>query len=189
MSENFRIEGALPFDKTKVAIAPIPKTGEAIIDELKKHDLKDALVVLRQINKIAWGSWDGTRIKLTDGETVDPALIQEIRAFTEKAELRLVAAGSKLRGRFVADDEDKEKQYEHIDTVCRFWGEITHSDKDTITVTDKDRKLTQTLPAVEISPDTRYLCLVLRNYIGYDKTTSQAGYADYRYLKITGGEK
>ena len=190
MNGSLKIKGSLPFDKGRTAIAPIAKTEAALIDELKKHDLKGALIALWQINKIVWGKWDGEKLTLLDGSSVDTALLQELRAFTDKAELRLVATGSLLQGRFIADSDNEAEQYEHIDTANRFWGKVTAQTDSSITVTDKERKLTQTLPLPDdLTAPPEYLYLKLRSYISYDKTTAQAGYADYRYLKITGRDE
>ena len=78
---------------------------------------------------------------------------------------------------------------EYIDSISRFWGERNEEARDVpegyMKLEDAARKLTQMLPRVE--GQARYYGLVTRSYIGYE-ATGQAGYTDYRYVRIAAAD-
>jgi len=78
-------------------------------------------------------------------------------------------------------DDDGDDDF-YVDSFSRLWGERTNSAGDWITLTDKPRKISMTLPCT--FDDKKFYGLTTRNYIGSDEATGLSGYVDYRFVAI-----
>lgn len=148
--------------------------------ELAARQMEGATVVCWQVHAITWGRYaDG---KLAFAAPVQPALIVELRAFTEKAELHLRRKGALLVGRLRQDGAGEAVEY--IDTCARLWGEYCGtSDDGWLTLRDKDRKLALRLPRQP--EDSKTYGLLTRNYLGcVSDDVPQMGYVDSRFVAI-----
>ena len=144
-----------------------------------------ALAVIWQRHRISWGRWQEGKLSLADGSVLEPAYIEELRVFSAQAELHLCRQGESLRGRFVRDSEGNSGKC--VDSLARLWGEKTAAANGYVTLRDKDRKLTLTVPSDDTA--ARWYGLITRSYVGVNEHTHQAGYADYRYMGITSAEE
>ncbi|WP_298464935.1 CRISPR-associated protein Csx19 [uncultured Mitsuokella sp.] len=161
-----------------------------IYEILAENGLTEGTVVIWQVNKIRWGTFRDGHITFADGKPEQTALWLEGRFFNEKGEAHLTREKSFIKTqlfsiRVLLDGEGES--CEHVDTLSRFWGECKAQDADWITLRDDDRKLEQIVPAV--ADQARFYGLVTRSYIGYDAVTAQAGYQDYRYVRIASADQ
>lgn len=161
-----------------------------IYDFLKENGLTEGTVVIWQINKIRWGTFRDGHMIFADGKPEQTSLWLEGRFFNEKGEVYLTREKSFAKTqlfsiRILLDGEGEA--CEHVDTLSRFWGECKARDENWITLRDGDRKLEQIVPAV--ADKARFYGLVTRSYIGYDTVTAQAGYQDYRYVRIASADQ
>ena len=119
----------------------------------------------------------------------------EMRIFNDEEELYI----GKNKIRYIkdspADSNAPEKETtEYVETRSRLWGEntsyskkienfenIPEPKKGFVVLYDKERQIKMTVP---YAGDGKYYELALRSYIGYNKTTGQAGYAYYRFADI-----
>jgi len=155
----------------------------ALRRELEQRFKCRATVVLWMMHRILWGIWDGSQITFVSsgGKTpeADELYWQELRIFNEEMELHLLRSDDKLKGRFIRDAGEQAR--EHVDSISRFWGEREASE-DCLCLVDRSRKLRLELP--QVAGDGQYYGLVTRAYIGIHPRTHQAGYVDYRFLRI-----
>ena len=164
----------------------------ALTDELKKRGLLSGYVVLWQMQNVLWGTVEDGKISLADGsekgtealETMPSEYWQELRVFNDEAELHLTRRGAALVGRFRSDAGGQDA-IEYIDAMSRLWGERDKNQSDVpehyVRLKDEARGLSLTVPA---DGTASWYGLVTRNYIEPDEETHQAGYADYRFLRI-----
>lgn len=165
----------------------IERTETALTGLLAKKLKAPAYLVVWALQAITFGRWDGTKLALQNNQ-VDIADIIEMRAFNAQEEIHLLQAEEYFEGRYISDDDSGSPQ-EVIDSFSRFWGEC--EDPEAVAETDayvelKDasRKLTLNIPLPEGGKRGKYYGLTTRNYIGYDRTTGLAGYADQRFVSI-----
>ena len=162
---------------------PIAKISnlQEIQDLLQEKLQQAATVVIWQANAILFGKWEKGTLQFAHNQAVIYNLIQEIRAFSENAEIHLVKQGNILTGRYIEDGIGIKS--EAVDSIARLWGEKVTSDAvGFVKLLDKTRKISLYIPVED--NNHQYYGLVTRSYIGYDDSTGQAGYKDYRLVKI-----
>ena len=160
----------------------LPQSVEAVAAFLKEHGIAKAAAVIWQINKIFWCKWEQGGFRLPEGGSMRPELWQELRIFNEAMELKLTCDEGTLHGRLLEENDGAGEPCEYVDSLSRLWGEAAERQGDWLLLEDKSRKLRQEIPAPE--EEARFYGLVTRNYIGINERTAQAGYEDYRYVKI-----
>ena len=157
-------------------------TGKDLMDFLQQHNVAEAMAVFWQINKIVWAKWNGSQFILPGDGNLQPNLWQELRVFNNDVELKLRACEGALKGRFLDERDNDGAPCEYVDSLSRLWGKTVAAEGDWLMLEDKSRKLKMQIPAV--AEKAQFYGLVTRNYIGVNQNTAQAGYADYRYVKI-----
>ena len=175
----------LALDKPKIVAGQVSRTPvqmenskEALLEELQGH--APGTVVIWMMQGLVWGTWDGAALSFVDDEEVLADYWQEIRAFNENEELHLRCCGSQLTGRWLKDDGAEASEY--VDAIARLWGSREEADGK-LQLADHPRKLRLDLP-VQDDMTATYYGLVTRNYIGISPVTHQAGYRDYRFVRI-----
>ena len=158
----------------------------ALCEKLETLGMKEANVVVWQVQGIAWGRWQNGSLKLAGDAAKKCSLWLELRVFNEEEELHLKKSGDMWLGRWRKDGAGEATEY--VDSISRFWGEMVAAadlPEGYMKLEDAARKLKQILPQAE--EHAKYYGLVTRSYIGYE-ATGQAGYADYRYVRIAAAD-
>ena len=153
---------------------------EAVI---KQYVTDRADLVVWQRQQILWGCWDGAAFVFANQDALDENQILEIRVFNENEELHLYRRHGAYEGRYVCDGTGEVQS--HVDTLSRLWGHKTAHDGTFVTLKDDERFLSMTVPCQEKAD---YYGLVTRSYIEADAKTGQAGYTDYRFVRIESEE-
>ena len=151
---------------------------------LQTYMKQDAYIVCWQIQRIIWGEWKQSQVTLSDGSELNENKLLEIRIFNEKEELHLIRQQGCYIGRYLIDNCGEDSTY--VDSLSRFWGIKEKSADGYVTLRDAERFLTLTIPCQDIQ--AQYFGLVTRNYIVADDLTGQAGYCDYRFVRIVPAE-
>lgn len=170
---------------SRVTPVSIARQKAAVTDCLQEAGFSHATVVVWQVNTIRWGKWEQGTLTFADGQEAKTALWLECRIFNEEKELHLTRQKDQLKGRLVEDGAGEATEY--VDACSRFWGECKAREAGWMTLRDDDRKLLLTVPEAE--GDARFYGLVTRNYIGIHEKTAQAGYTDYRYVRIASADQ
>lgn len=158
----------------------------ALCEKLETLGMKEANVVVWQVHGITWGRWQNGSFKLAGDAAKKCSLWLELRVFNEEEELHLKKSGDMWLGRWRKDGAGEATEY--VDSISRFWGErveAADAPEGYMKLEDAARKLKQILPQAE--EHAKYYGLVTRSYIGYE-ATGQAGYADYRYVRIAAAD-
>ena len=158
----------------------------ALCEKIETLGMKEANVVVWQVHGITWGRWQNGSLKLAGDAAKKCSLWLELRVFNEEEELHLKKSGDLWLGRWRKDGVGEATEY--IDSISRFWGEMVEAadlPEGYMKLEDAARKLKQILPQAE--ERAKYYGLVTRSYIGYE-ATGQAGYADYRYVRIAAAD-
>ena len=158
----------------------------ALCEKLETLGMKEANVVVWQVHGITWGRWQNGSLKLAGDAAKKCSLWLELRVFNEEEELHLKKSGDLWLGRWRKDGVGEATEY--VDSISRFWGEMVAAadlPEGYMKLEDAARKLKQILPQAE--EHAKYYGLVTRSYIGYE-ATGQAGYADYRYVRIAAAD-
>ena len=158
----------------------------ALCEKLETLGMKEANVVVWQVHGITWGRWQNGSLKLAGDAAKKCSLWLELRVFNEEEELHLKKSGDLWLGRWRKDGVGEATEY--VDSISRFWGEMVEAadlPEGYMKLEDAARKLKQILPQAE--ERAKYYGLVTRSYIGYE-ATGQAGYADYRYVRIAAAD-
>ena len=158
----------------------------ALCEKLEVLGMKEANVVVWQVHGITWGRWQNGSFKLAGDAAKKCSLWLELRVFNEEEELHLKKSGDLWLGRWRKDGAGEATEY--VDSISRFWGEMVEAadlPEGYMKLEDAARKLKQILPQAE--EHAKYYGLVTRSYIGYE-ATGQAGYADYRYVRIAAAD-
>ncbi len=158
----------------------------ALCEKLETLGMKGANVVVWQVHGITWGCWQNGSLKLAGDVAKNCSLWLELRVFNEEEELHLKKSGDLWLGRWRKDGAGEATEY--VDSISRFWGEMVEAadlPEGYMKLEDAARKLKQILPQAE--EHAKYYGLVTRSYIGYE-ATGQAGYADYRYVRIAAAD-
>ena len=158
----------------------------ALCEKLETLGMKEANVVVWQVHGIVWGCWQNGSLKLAGDAAKKCSLWLELRVFNEEEELHLKKSGDLWLGRWRKDGAGEATEY--VDSISRFWGEMVEAadlPEGYMKLEDAARKLKQILPQAE--EHAKYYGLVTRSYIGYE-ATGQAGYADYRYVRIAAAD-
>ena len=158
----------------------------ALCEKLEVLGMKEANVVVWQVHGITWGRWQNGSLKLAGDAAKKCSLWLELRVFNEEEELHLKKSGDMWLGRWRKDGAGEATEY--VDSISRFWGEMVEAadlPEGYMKLEDAARKLKQSLPQAE--ERAKYYGLVTRSYIGYE-ATGQAGYADYRYVRIAAAD-
>lgn len=158
----------------------------ALCEKLETLGMKEANVVVWQVHGIVWGCWQNGSLKLAGDVAKNCSLWLELRVFNEEEELHLKKSGDLWLGRWRKDGAGEATEY--VDSISRFWGEMVEAadlPEGYMKLEDAARKLKQILPQAE--ERAKYYGLVTRSYIGYE-ATGQAGYADYRYVRIAAAD-
>ena len=171
------VQGACNVDKVH------NKANDDSIYAWIKQFFTDATIVIWRMHRVEWGTITSGRITLKDNNPLDSDTILETRIFSEMAELRLVRSGNEFVGRYIVDKGMKAAKY--IDSMARLWGEKVSREGEYVLLKDAKRKMTLCVPSEE---EAEFYGLVTRNYIGYAEQNGQAGYVDYRYVRITSAE-
>ena len=160
------------------------ETADSALTELvKKYFPGEATVVAWRMHKVIWGITGQGSIKFEAEEPVDAETILEMRVFDEHSELHIVRSGNTFVGRYIKDEGNQAVRY--VDSFARLWGEKAERKGQYVILKDAARKLRLTVPCAE---EAAYYGLVTRNYIGHAEENGQAGYVDYRFVKITSAE-
>ena len=158
----------------------------ALCEKLETLGMKEANVVVWQVHGITWGRWQNGSLKLAGDAAKKCSLWLELCVFNEEEELHLKKSGDMWLGRWRKDGAGEATEY--VDSISRFWGEMVEAadlPEGYMKLEDAARKLKQILPQAE--EHAKYYGLVTRSYIGYE-ATGQAGYADYRYVRIAAAD-
>lgn len=158
----------------------------ALCEKIETLGMKEANVVVWQVHGITWGRWQNGSLKLAGDAAKKCSLWLELRVFNEEEELHLKKSGDLWLGRWRKDGVGEATEY--VDSISRFWGEMVEAadlPEGYMKLEDAARKLKQILPQAE--ERAKYYGLVTRSYIGYE-ATGQAGYADYRYVRIAAAD-
>ena len=158
----------------------------ALCEKLETLGMKEANVVVWQVHGITWGRWQNGSLKPAGDAAKKCSLWLELRVFNEEEELHLKKSGDMWLGRWRKDGAGEATEY--VDSISRFWGErveAADAPEGYMKLEDAARKLKQILPQAE--EHAKYYGLVTRSYIGYE-ATGQAGYADYRYVRIAAAD-
>ena len=158
----------------------------ALCEKIETLGMKEANVVVWQVHGIVWGCWQNGSLKLAGDAAKKCSLWLELRVFNEEEELHLKKSGDLWLGRWRKDGAGEATEY--VDSISRFWGEMVEAadlPEGYMKLEDAARKLKQILPQAE--EHAKYYGLVTRSYIGYE-ATGQAGYADYRYVRIAAAD-
>lgn len=145
--------------------------------ELKKilgEKISNGIFVAWQVQSIVWGKFDDEKFSANVKEWL------ECRLFNANEEIHIKRQGERFIGRYVRDASGAGTFY--VDSFARLWGKCTNSENDWITLTDKPRKISMTLPCAD--GDKKFYGLLTRNYIGSDEATGLSGYVDYRFVAI-----
>lgn len=158
----------------------------ALCEKIETLGMKEANVVVWQVHGITWGRWQNGSLKLAGDAAKKCSLWLELRVFNVEEELHLKKSGDLWLGRWRKDGVGEATEY--VDSISRFWGEMVEAadlPEGYMKLEDAARKLKQILPQAE--ERAKYYGLVTRSYIGYE-ATGQAGYADYRYVRIAAAD-
>ena len=158
----------------------------ALCEKIETLGMKEANVVVWQVHGITWGRWQNGSLKLAGDAAKKCSLWLELRVFNEEEELHLKKSGDLWLGRWRKDGGGEATEY--VDSISRFWGEMVEAadlPEGYMKLEDAARKLKQILPQAE--ERAKYYGLVTRSYIGYE-ATGQAGYVDYRYVRIAAAD-
>lgn len=164
----------------------LERNETALCEKLETLGMKEANVVVWQVHGITWGRWQNGSLKLAGDAAKKCSLWLELRVFNEEEELHLKKSGDMWLGRWRKDGAGEATEY--VDSISRFWGdrvEAADAPEGYMKLEDAARKLKQILPQAE--ERAKYYGLVTRSYIGYE-ATGQAGYADYRYVRIAAAD-
>mgnify|MGYP000889481069 FL=1 len=164
----------------------LERNETALCEKLETLGMKEANVVVWQVHGITWGRWQNGSLKLAGDAAKKCSLWLELRVFNEEEELHLKKSGDLWLGRWRKDGAGEATEY--VDSISRFWGERVEAadlPEGYMKLEDAARKLKQILPQAE--ERAKYYGLVTRSYIGYE-ATGQAGYADYRYVRIAAAD-
>ena len=164
----------------------LERNETALYEKLETLGMKEANVVVWQVHGIVWGCWQNGSLKLAGDAAKKCSLWLELRVFNEEEELHLKKSGDLWLGRWRKDGAGEATEY--VDSISRFWGEMVETadlPEGYMKLEDAARKLKQILPQAE--ERAKYYGLVTRSYIGYE-ATGQAGYADYRYVRIAAAD-
>lgn len=164
----------------------LERNETALCEKLETLGMKEANVVVWQVHGITWGRWQNGSLKLAGDAAKKCSLWLELRVFNEEEELHLKKSGDMWLGRWRKDGAGEATEY--VDSISRFWGErveAADAPEGYMKLEDAARKLKQILPQAE--EHAKYYGLVTRSYIGYE-ATGQAGYADYRYVRIAAAD-
>ena len=164
----------------------LARKDAALCEKLETLGMKEANVVVWQVHGIVWGCWQNSSLKLAGDVAKNCSLWLELRVFNEEEELHLKKSGDLWLGRWRKDGAGEATEY--VDSISRFWGEMVEAadlPEGYMKLEDAARKLKQILPQAE--EHAKYYGLVTRSYIGYE-ATGQAGYADYRYVRIAAAD-
>ena len=182
------IEKLANIEKKNGSVVPdvrIEPTPEALEEELRNHGLLRGLAVVWQMQNVLWGRAEDGRISLSDGGPLTPEYWQELRVFSEDAELHLTRRGGALSGRF-RSDAGGDQTVEFIETSSPLWGVRDEEQNGVpdgyVRLRDDGRGLEMIVPCGDVNAEQ--YGLVTRNYIEADEDTKQAGYTDYRFVRI-----
>ena len=156
----------------------------ALCEKIETLGMKEANVVVWQVHGITWGRWQNGSLKLAGDAAKKCSLWLELRVFNEEEELHLKKSGDLWLWR----KDGVGEATEYVDSISRFWGEMVEAadlPEGYMKLEDAARKLKQILPQAE--ERAKYYGLVTRSYLGYE-ATGQAGYADYRYVRIAAAD-
>ncbi len=153
--------------------------------ELARHYMTgDSTIGVWQLHEVRWGRLTDGTIHLYENAPVEEAYIQEVRIFNANEELHLYRRQDSYTGRYVRDEGAEAVSY--VDSFSRLWGERQGEVQDGfVTLRDAQRFLQMPVPVDAVG--TTY-GLVTRNYIHVDEKTGQAGFGDYRYVRIDAAE-
>lgn len=154
--------------------------GSGTLQELAAAYMKDdGIVVCWQRHRIIWGYWRDGHIVLSDGSQLQEIHVLEVRIFNDAEEIHLLRQGDTYVGRYIQDGMGQDTTY--VDSWARLWGKAGKAAHGFVTLRDDERFLTMTIPCDE---EDAYYGLVTRNYVTADEQTGQAGYSDYRFVRI-----
>ena len=99
----------------------VARSEAALCEKLEELGVKEADVVVWQVQGIAWGRWKDGALRLAGDAAKKCALWLELRIFNEEEELHLKKSGGQWIGRRRKDGAGEMVEY--IDSISRFWGE------------------------------------------------------------------
>ena len=150
------------------------------LEKILREKFQRAIFAAWQIQSVVWGTFDGEKLLLKDNQSPNFDDWLECRIFNGNAELHLKRTGENFSGRYVRDDAGTGNFY--VDSFARLWGEFDSAADGWITLLDKPRKISMTLPCADAGK--KFYGLTTRNYIGSDAATGLSGYVDYRFVAI-----
>lgn len=156
------------------------------LEEAASTWLKDpADVILWQMQRIVWGTWDGSAFRFA-ADDVAAEDILELRIFHRTGELHLRREDDLFLGRYVQDVEEggDGEAGDYIDSFSRLWGKKVDAADGYVLLQDADRKLAMRVPYPGDAAQADRYGLTTRNYIAFDEATGLAGYSDDRFVAI-----
>lgn len=152
----------------------------AELEQILREKFQRATFAAWQIQSVIWGTFDGKKLLVKDNQPPNFDDWLECRIFNEGAELHLKRTGENFSGRYICDAAGEKVFY--VDSFARLWGEFDSAADGWITLLDKPRKISMTLPCADAGK--KFYGLTTRNYIGSDDATGLSGYVDYRFVAI-----
>ena len=162
-------------------------TMDALTETTSMWMKGSADVVLWQMQRIVWGTWDGRAFRFATDDVAAEDLL-ELRIFNRTEELHLRRADDALLGRYVQDVEESEigvgEAGDYIDSFSRLWGKKADAGDGYVLPGDEDRKGAMRVPYAGDAAKADWYSLMTRNYIASDAETGLAGYCDDRFVAI-----
>ena len=140
----------------------------------------NATVVIWQMQKVVFGTWQNGILALTDTIDTEPVYWLELRAFNDNEEIHLIREAECFDGRLRRDVPGTGSQC--VDSASPLWGERTAVFDNCAVLEDRARKIKMEIP-VKDTTGKKY-GLVIRSYIEEDRETGLSGYYDYRYMAV-----
>lgn len=192
MNEELKVACAtLEIKPGKCTVVPkcICKAGKQdLLRLIGEYFHKDAYIVLWQMHSIVWGKYENNAVVWSDEDDVFEDGWQELRVFNEMEELHLYRKGAELTGRYRCDEG--EETCEYVDSFSRFWGKNVCASENAgtgfVKLQDSDRKLKMMIPVSD--GNAKWYGLLTRNYVTTNDVNGQAGYTDYRFVKIASAD-
>lgn len=150
------------------------------LEKILSQKITYGIFVAWQIQSIVWGKFNGEKLLLKENLPPNIEDWLECRIFNADEEIHLKRTGNNFVGRYIRDEAGVDTFY--VDSFSRLWGKCTAAQDGWITLTDKPRKISMTLPCAD--GGKKFYGLRTRNYIGSDEATGLSGYIDYRFSAI-----
>lgn len=160
-------------------------TSSSVCDIIENYIHDESTFICWKRQCLVWGIWKNKQIVLPNNIIWEEKDILEIRVFNESEELHLIYHQGHYIGRYIHDGTGKDCAF--VDSFSRLWGQKVDEESGFVTLRDLERFLSMTIPCK--TNKENFYGLVTRNYIRADEETGQAGYHDYRFVRIDAAER